>query len=150
VSRKPIAAPDSPDGDALEAAASLREALRLFSRRSEDVTRRHGLTSRGYSLLLMIKTGRAAPEQATPDELERRLQLAKSTVAELLQRNEERGFLRRELHPTRRGAIVVALTRKGEQRLQKAFDELGSERDRLIELVHALENDVIGRPDANS
>jgi DNA-binding MarR family transcriptional regulator len=143
VSRKPTAARDSSDTDSFETAASLREALRLFSRRSEEVTRRHGLTPRGYSLLLMIKTGREH-ERATPDELEQRLQLAKSTVAELLQRNEERGLVRRELHPDRRGAIVVALTRKGEQRLQKAFDELGSERDRLLQLVHALQDDGSG------
>jgi DNA-binding MarR family transcriptional regulator len=139
VSRKPTATRVSSDAESFEAAASLREALRLFSRRSEEVTRRHGLTPRGYSLLLMIKTG-SEQERATPDELERRLQLAKSTVAELLQRNEERGLVRRELHPDRRGAIVVALTRSGEQRLQKAFDELGSERERLVQLVRALEN----------
>jgi DNA-binding MarR family transcriptional regulator len=141
VGRKPTATRDSSDTDSFETAASLREALRLFSRRSEEVTRRHGLTPRGYSLLLMIKTGRAAHERATPDELEQRLQLAKSTVAELLQRNEEGGLVRRELHPDRRGAIVVALTRRGEQRLRRAFAELGSERDRLVQLVRALEND---------
>ena len=141
MSGKPTARRDSSEADSFEAAASLREALRLFSRRSEEVTRRHGLTPRGYSLLLMIKTGRAAHERAAPDELEQRLQLAKSTVAELLQRNEEAGYVRRELHPARRGAIVVALTRKGEQRLQRVFDELGSERDRLLHLVHALHND---------
>jgi DNA-binding MarR family transcriptional regulator len=121
-----------------EAAAALREAMRLFERRSEDVTRRHGLTARGYSLLLMIATGREGPGRATPDELEGRLQLAKSTVAELLQRNEEAGLVRRELHPERRGAIVVALTKAGERKLRLVHDELGSERERLVELVDGL------------
>ena len=79
MSRKPATARASSGADSFEAAASLREALRLFSRRSEEVTRRHGLSPRGYSLLLMIKTGREH-ERATPDELERRLQLAKRVL----------------------------------------------------------------------
>jgi len=126
------------EADSYAAAAALREALRHFARRSEEVTRRHGLTARGYSLLLMIKTGRDSPGRATPDELEQRLQLAKSTVAELLQRNEEAGLVRRSLHPQRRGAIVISLTQKGERQLRRAFDELGTERDRLVQLVHDL------------
>jgi DNA-binding MarR family transcriptional regulator len=90
----------------------------------------------------MIKTGREVAGRATPDELERRLQLAKSTVAELLQRNEDQGLITRSLHPKRRGAITVALTRKGARCLEAAFTELGSERDRLAatlrEPVHTL------------
>jgi DNA-binding MarR family transcriptional regulator len=123
---------------AYEAAAALRETLRAFERRSEEVTRRHGLTARSYSLLLMITTGHEAPGRATPDELEQRLQLAKSTIAELLQRNEEAGLVRRELHPERRGAIVVALTETGERRLRLVHDELGGERERLVALVDGL------------
>lgn len=123
------------DRDPYEAAADLRAGLRLFDRRSEEITRRHGLTARGYELLLMIKTGGEAAGRATPDELERRLQLAKSTVAELLQRNEDQGLITRALHPKRRGAIIVALTRKGARRLEAAFTELGSERDRLADTL---------------
>ena len=127
------------DNDRYEAAAGVRAALRLFDRRSEEITRRHHLTARSYELLLMIKTGRDAPGRTTPDELERRLQLAKSTVAELLQRNEEQGLITRELHPNRRSAIRIGLTRKGARRLEAAFTELGSERDRLAEsLGHPL------------
>jgi DNA-binding MarR family transcriptional regulator len=127
--------PQRSRGDRYEAAAAVREALRLFDRRSEEITRRHQLTARSYELLLMVKTGREAPGRATPDELERRLQLAKSTVAELLQRNENQGLITRELHPHRRGAILIALTRKGTRRLEAAFTELGSERDRLAETL---------------
>jgi DNA-binding MarR family transcriptional regulator len=116
-------------------AAALREALRTFERRTEDVTRAHGLTTRSYTLLLMIKTSSELPGRATPDELERRLQLAKSTVAELLQRNEGLGLISRELHPNRRGALVFGLTKKGDRRLAKAFAELGVERDRLRDVL---------------
>jgi DNA-binding MarR family transcriptional regulator len=132
------AQPRAAEDDSYEAAAALREALRTFARRNEEVARRHKLTARSYTLLLMIKTGRERPARATPDELEHRLQLAKSTVAELLQRNEEQGLVRRELHPARRGAILVGLTPKGERTLQRTFQELGTERDQLRELLGEL------------
>jgi DNA-binding MarR family transcriptional regulator len=117
------------------AAAAVRETLRTFARRTEEITRRNGLTPRGYTLLLLVETGRELPGRATPDELEERLQLAKSTVAELLQRNEASGLVRRELHPTRRGGIVISLTAKGRRLLDRAFDELGPERERLLHLL---------------
>jgi DNA-binding MarR family transcriptional regulator len=123
------------DGDLYEAAAELRAGLRLFERRSEEITRRHDLTPRSYELLLMIKTGREALGRATPDELEHRLQLAKSTVAELIQRNEDQGLITRALHPSRRGAILIGLTRKGARRLEAACTELGSERERLTDTL---------------
>jgi DNA-binding MarR family transcriptional regulator len=116
----------------------LREALRLFARRTEDVTRRHELTSRSYMLLLVVKTARELPGRATPGELERRLQLAKSTVTELVQRCEEKGLVRRELHPHGRSAIVVGLTKRGERQLDRAFRELGGEREHLLGLLEEL------------
>ena len=118
-----------------EDAAALREALRRFDRRSEDIVRANRLTMRGYLLLLMIKTSRGLSEAATPDELEGRLHLAKSTVAELLQRVEEQGLVRRELHPARRGGIVVRLTSTGKRRLDRVFDALGAEREHLLVLL---------------
>lgn len=129
------AATAASDGDPYKAAAELRAGLRLFDRRSEEITRRHHLTPRSYELLLMIKTGRDAAGRATPDELEGRLQLAKSTVAELIQRNEDQGLITRALHPSRRGAIVIGLTREGARRLEAAFTELGSERERLADTL---------------
>src|SRR3954468_18870365 len=47
-------------------ASALREALRSFERRSDEITSSHGMTSRTYQLLLMIKTGAAGPERAGP------------------------------------------------------------------------------------
>jgi len=122
-------------GRSYEEAAALREALRRFERRSEDIARANGLTTRSYLLLLMIRTARGLPETATPDELEARLHLAKSTVAELLQRVEEQGLVRRELHPARRGGIVVRLTPTGKRRLERVYDALGAERDHLLRLL---------------
>ena len=121
--------------DAYQEAAALREALRLFARRTEDVTRTHGLTARSYTLLLMIKTGRDSSVGATTNELEHRLQLAQSTVAELLDRTEKNGLVRRELHPGRKGRIIIRLTPKGERQLRRAHLELRRDRQYLFQLL---------------
>jgi DNA-binding MarR family transcriptional regulator len=119
-------------------AAELREALRRFQRRTEEITATHGLTPRIYQLLLMIKTSRNDDERAGLGELEERLQLGKSTVTELVLRTEKRGFVRRELDRNRGRGISIALTPDGKRRLAAALAELGDERHRLIEILSRL------------
>ena len=116
-------------------AADLREALRLFQRRTEDVTAAHRLTPRIYQLLLMIKTGRSQAGHATLAELEERLQLGKSTVTELVLRAEKRRLVRRDLDRARGRGISISLTAAGERRLEAAFAELGDERRRLSTIL---------------
>ena len=127
---------DSPTVEDYTTAATLREALRRFARRTELLTREHGLTPRSYLLLLMLKTGRQEPGSASLVELEDRLQLGKSTVTELVQRSEDAGLVRRELARAPRGAIAVRLTKAGERRLAKVVAGLGDERARLVGLLH--------------
>jgi DNA-binding MarR family transcriptional regulator len=119
-------------------AASLREALRRFQRRSDDVTAANGLTSRTYQLLLMIKTARRGNGRAGLGELEERLQLGKSTVTELVLRAEKRGFVQRDLDRERRGAITVRLTAAGERCARRVLAELGDERRRLVDMLAEL------------
>lgn len=121
-----------------EEAAALREALRLFSRRSELVIRENGLTPRSFQLLLMVKTARDGSGHASLSELEERLQLGKSTITELVTRNEERGLIRRELDRNRRGAIVVRLTPAGNRRLTATVAANGDERGRLRDALARL------------
>ena len=121
--------------DDYQEAAALREALRLFARRTEDVTRTHGLTARSYTLLLMTKTGRDSSGGATTNELEHRLQLAQSTVTELLHRSEDKGLVKRELHPGKRQGIIFRLTPKGERHLHRTHLELQSDREYLFHLL---------------
>lgn len=116
-------------------AAELREALRLFQRRTEELTAAHRLTPRIYNLLLMIKTGRNQDERAGLTELERRLQLGKSTVTELVLRAEKRGLVRRDLDRERGRGISISLTPTGQRRLAAALNELGDERRRLINIL---------------
>jgi DNA-binding MarR family transcriptional regulator len=134
----PSTAKPAPTRDDYVDAAALREGLRVFQRRTHVVTTAYGLTPRSYQLLLMIKTARTGDERAGLSELEERLQLGKSTVTELVLRSEERGLVRRELDPKRRGAIRVGLTPSGRRRLARACAELGDERRRLADVVSQL------------
>ena len=124
-----------PSADDYSTAATLREALRRFSRRTELVARSHRLTPRTYLLLLMLKTGRDQSGRAGLTELEERLQLGKSTVTELVLRSEAAGLVRRELDPARRRSISVRITSAGERRLAEVVRDLGDERARLLELL---------------
>src|ERR1700704_4792014 len=61
-----------PSAAAYARAAKLREALRHFQRRSDELTSSNGLTTRRYQLLLMIKTARSGDGRVEPTELEER------------------------------------------------------------------------------
>jgi DNA-binding MarR family transcriptional regulator len=115
------------------AVAEFRAALRQFLRRSERVARRSGLTPQRYLLLLMIKGAPSGAEQSTVTELSERLQLAQSTVTELVRRAEEAGLLEREQSPTDARVAHLRLTDEGEQRLTRSFTQLATERAQLRE-----------------
>jgi DNA-binding MarR family transcriptional regulator len=119
-------------------AAALREAIRGFQRRSEEITSAAGLTARTYQLLLMTKTARDGSERVGLAELEERLHLGKSTVTELVLRTEKRGLVSRELDRGRGRGIAISLTPKGERSLAKAVAANGDERRRLLELLNEL------------
>jgi DNA-binding MarR family transcriptional regulator len=127
-----------PTDDDYAEAAELREALRRFQRRTEEITAAHALTPRTYQLLLMIKTSRNGDERAGMGELEERLQLGRSTVTELVLRTEKRGLVRRQLDRDRGRGILIALTANGKRRLAAALAELGDERRRLLGILSRL------------
>jgi DNA-binding MarR family transcriptional regulator len=111
--------------------AEFREALRRFLRQSERVARSSGLTPQRHLLLLMIKGAANGSEQSTVTELSERLQLAQSTVTELVSRAEEAGLVQREQSQTDARVAHLRLTDEGERRLERSFVELGQEREHL-------------------
>ena len=123
-----------------ERAARLREAIRLFLRHSEEITRSHELTPQRYQLLLMIKTARQGGERATLAELRERLQLAQSSLVELVHRAEDAGLVRRELSAGNRRLVYVGLTPEGERRLAAAVAELARHRARLVSMLSNLDD----------
>jgi DNA-binding MarR family transcriptional regulator len=120
--------------------ADFREALRRFLRTSERVARQSGLTPQRYLLLLMIKGARDGSEKSTVTELAERLQLAQSTVTELVSRAEDAGLVEREQSQSDARVAHLRLTPQGEDRLERSFTALATERAQLREAFAHLDD----------
>lgn len=119
--------------------ADFRSALRRFLRRTEKVARASGLTPQRYLLLLMIKGAPDGSERATVTQLADRLQLAQSTVTELVGRAEDAGLIGREPSGIDGRVALLRLTDEGERRLAEAFTTLETERENLRESILSLD-----------
>jgi DNA-binding MarR family transcriptional regulator len=120
-------------------AASFRVALREFTRETEQAARKSGLTPQRYLLLLLIKGAEDGSERATISELGKRLQLAQSTVTELVNRAAQAGLVTRGTSPDDGRVVYVQLTEEGDRRFAQAFRALAHERRALHEVVTNLE-----------
>jgi DNA-binding MarR family transcriptional regulator len=124
------------------AVAEFRTALRRFLRRSERIARQSGLTPQRYLLLLMIKGAAGGTEQTTVTELADRLQLAQSTVTELVRRAEEVGLVKREQSQDDARVAHLRLTEEGDRRLMESFTMLATERGQLQEAFAQLNEQI--------
>jgi DNA-binding MarR family transcriptional regulator len=119
------------------AAAEFRAALRRFLRRSEDCSRRLGITPRQHLLLLQI--GGAPDGTTTVSDLVETLSLTQSAVTELVQRAEAAGLVERA-QSARDGRVVnLSLTKLGQEKLAAVHNALGAERAHLRAVIDALE-----------
>ena len=123
--------------------AEFRAALRAFMRTTERNTRAAGLTPQRYMLLLMIKGAPDHSERSTVTELADRLQLAQSTVTELVRRAEETGLLERERSSSDGRIAYLRLSAEGEQRLARSFTTNETERQTLAQAFSHLEGKPI-------
>jgi DNA-binding MarR family transcriptional regulator len=121
-----------------QAAAALREGLRRFLRRSEEIAAGNALTPRRQLLLLLIKGAPDGSERATVTDLADRMQLAQNTITDLVARAEAAGLLARETSPDDRRRVFLALTAEGERRLAGTVADLRDDRERLVALARAL------------
>jgi DNA-binding MarR family transcriptional regulator len=138
------AEPKRPTVTDVMAVADFRAALRRFLRTSERVARQSGLTPQRYTLLMMIKGSPGGDEQSTVTELSQRLQLAQSTVTELVRRAEEAGLVERKQSDRDARVAHLRLTDEGERRLMQSFTELAKERDQLAAAFSHLEGGLTG------
>ena len=118
--------------------AAFRAAIRSFLRTSEQLAREEGLTPRRYLLLLMIKGAPDGSEQSTVTELSERLQLAQSTVTELVGRAERAGLIQRERSEKDLRVAHLRLTPDGERRLALSVRGLDEQRHELRQRLDAL------------
>src|SRR5438552_19185285 len=126
------------------AVAEFRSALRHFLRRSEKIARQSGLTPQRYTLLMMIKGSPDGSEQSTVTELAEQLQLAQSTVTELVRRAESAGLIDREQSQRDARVAHLRLTPDGDRRLMLAFTELEAERRQLRDAFSHLDGGLTG------
>jgi DNA-binding MarR family transcriptional regulator len=91
----------------------------------------------------MIKGAEDHSEQSTVTQLADRLQLAQSTVTELVRRAEEIGLVERERSAVDGRIAHLRLTAEGEQRLGKTFTSNATERQMLLDAFDAIRGHVI-------
>jgi DNA-binding MarR family transcriptional regulator len=132
-----------PSAQEVAAVAEFRAALRRFLRTTERNARAAGLTPQRYLLLLMIKGAADGSERSTVTELAERLQLAQSTVTELVSRAEENGLIERERSAADGRIAYLRLSSEGERRLAESFTSNESERRALREAFEHLEGYVL-------
>src|SRR5919199_3931944 len=108
--------PPRPSAEEAEHVAAFRAALRAYLRKSERIARASGLTPQRHLLLLMIKGAPGGRERSTVTELAERLQLAQSTVTELVRRAEAAGLLERSRSSADGRVAYIRLTEEGERR----------------------------------
>jgi len=132
----------SPTPTAEEAApvAAFRFALRRFMRQTELVARECGITPQWYLLLLQIKGAPDFSERTTVTGLADHLQLAQSSVTELVARVEQAGLIRRERSSEDGRVVHLRLTPEGEQRFAQVFRTLGAERQALRDTIAQLDD----------
>jgi DNA-binding MarR family transcriptional regulator len=122
---------DAPPAADVVAVAEFRAALRRFMRISERNARAAGLTPQRYLLLLMIKGAPDGSEQSTVTELADRLQLAQSTVTELVSRAVDSGLVSVTQSDLDGRVSEIRLSAEGERRLADCFVRLEDERELL-------------------
>ena len=101
-----------------ERLAHFRYHLRRYLRFSEDVTRKSGITSLQYQLMLQIR-GFPGRDWATVGELAERLQAMHHGVVSLISRCEAAGLVKRRIGSSDKRRVEVKLTKKGDACLER-------------------------------
>lgn len=132
-----------PSADEAARVAEFRVALRRFQRQTEVVARACGITPSWYQLLLQIKGAPDLSEQTTVTAVARRLQLAQSSVTELVSRAAQAGLIDRAPSAADARVVYLRLSPKGEEIFARAFRNLAAERQALREAIDGLETDPV-------
>jgi len=130
-----------------QALAEFRYQLRRFLRFSEQAARAAGLEPQQHQLLLAIK-GLPEGKKASINTLAERLQLEHHSTVELIDRLVERGLVERCRDEADQRRVLVNLTSRGEEVLQKLSRsheaELRSDGPALVQALNELLRDMNG------
>jgi DNA-binding MarR family transcriptional regulator len=114
-------------------AAEFRRLLRRFMAHGDAGVRRAGLTPQRYLLLLAVKGAPDRTEARSIGQLSDDLQLAQSSVTELVDRAEAAGLVTRATGNADARTVLVRLQPAGEERLMAALASVRAEREQLLE-----------------
>jgi DNA-binding MarR family transcriptional regulator len=109
-------------------------------RQTELVARETGITPQWHLLLLQIKGAPDLSERATVTQLADRLQLAQSSVTELVARVEQAGLVRREPSSVDGRVVYLRLTKAGAAGFAQVFRSLAAERQALRDAIALLDD----------
>ena len=123
--------------------ADFRFELRRFLHFSECAATEAGLTPQQHQLLLQV-AGAPPDTQVTIAYAAVRLGLRHNSAVELVDRSEQEGLLARKPDPVDRRRVIILLTRKGRQVLQRLSGdharELGERAPRLMLALEQIAN----------
>lgn len=129
----------APSAKEVASVAEFRIALRRFQHQTEIVARECGITPSWYMLLLQIKGAPDLTEQTTVTALAERMQLAQSSVTELVGRAQQAGLVERSPSSDDARVVLLRLSRHGEKTLARAFRSLAEERQALRDAITQLD-----------
>jgi DNA-binding MarR family transcriptional regulator len=126
------------------ALAELRYRIRLFLKEGDAAARVAGLEPQQYLMLLAIR-GLAPDVQPKIQTFAERLALKHHSAVELVDRLEQRGFVRRTRSKEDRRQVLVSLLPRGEKLLervvQQRIGELRASGRGLVKAIDALLRD---------
>jgi len=132
--------PGPEEGD-FRALADFRSALRQFIAVSDASALAAGLTSQRYQALLAIRVASAAG-RISVGELAEQLLVKPHSAAELVNRLESAGLVRRTSDSSDRRRVLLTLTENGEKRMAELarvqLAELEQHRETLSALMQSL------------
>jgi DNA-binding MarR family transcriptional regulator len=134
-----VATVAAPSAKEVASVAEFRIALRRFQHQTEIVARECGITPSWYMLLLQIKGAPDLTEQTTVTALAERMQLAQSSVTELVGRAQQAGLVERSPSSDDARVVLLRLSRHGEKTLARAFRSLAEERQALRDAITQLD-----------
>ena len=124
--------PDDPTPEELATVVELRASLRNFAAATNEIVRRHNLTTRQYDLCLLVARGQ---DSLIGREVAEALHLSANTASELIIRAEHEGLVKRRISTKDTRLKPLSLTAKGRKRLLGAFYDLRPERARLLAIL---------------
>jgi DNA-binding MarR family transcriptional regulator len=119
-------------GEVLQA-AEFRRQLRRFVAHGDAGVRRAGLTPQRYLLLLAVKGAPDGSETRSIGQLSDDLQLAQSSVTELVDRAAAADLVVRATSDADARTVLIRLQPAGEERLMAALVAVRAEREQLLE-----------------